>query len=81
MLTQTTLEYAIFRILAVLALVGVLVSSFLPPSRVDPFRLRIGHSVDIGHLLAYAFLVGATMLSIPRAGAHAAARGFHRIRD
>jgi hypothetical protein len=40
--------------------VGVLVLSFLPSDSVDPIRLRLGHSV------AYALLVGATMLSIPR---------------
>jgi len=65
-LTQTISEHTIFRILSVLALVGVFVLSFLPSDSVDPIRLRIGHSVEIGHLVAYALLVGSTMLSIPR---------------
>ena len=60
MLTQTISEHTIFRILSVFVLVGVLVLSFLPSDSVDPIRLRLGHSV------AYALLVGATMLSIPR---------------
>jgi VanZ family protein len=56
----------IFRIVPLLILVGVLVLSFLPSELVDPVRPHIWHSIDIGHLLAYALLAGTTMLSVPR---------------
>jgi uncharacterized membrane protein len=59
-------EHTVFKIVSVLVLVGVLVLSFLPSDSVDPIRLNIGYSVDIGHVLAYALLAGATMLSVPR---------------
>lgn len=59
-------EQTVFRIVAVLVLVGVLVLSVLPSDSVDSIRLNIGYSVDIGHVLAYALLAGATMLSVPR---------------
>jgi VanZ family protein len=58
-------EPTVPRIVALLALVGVLVLSFLPSDSVDPMRLNIGYSGDIGHVLAYALLAGALMLSVP----------------
>jgi VanZ family protein len=65
-LTRTFSERAAFEIVAVLALVGVLVLSFLPSETVDPLRLKVGDSIDIGHVAAYAVLAGATMLSLAR---------------
>jgi hypothetical protein len=59
-------EHIVFRIVSVLLLLGVLAMSFLPSESVDPFRLNIGNSVGIGHIVAYALLAGATMLSVPR---------------
>lgn len=59
-------EHSFFRLVSVLTLVGVLVLSFLPSDSVDPMRLNVGYSVDIGHVLAYALLASATMLSVPR---------------
>ena len=66
MLSNTMFEHAFFKIVSLLALVSVLVLSFLPSELVNPIRLNIGNSVDIGHLVAYALLAGATMLSVPR---------------
>lgn len=66
MLTRTLSERTAFEIVAVLVLVGVLVLSFLPPETVDPLRLKVGDSIDIGHVVAYAALAGATLLSLPR---------------
>jgi hypothetical protein len=59
-------QQTVSRPLALLALIGVLVLSFLPVEMVDPLRLKIGDSTEIGHGLAYAFLTTATMLSVPR---------------
>jgi uncharacterized membrane protein len=65
-LTRTVSEQAAFEAAAVLALVGVLVLSFLPPDTVDPLHLKIGDSIDIGHVVAYAVLAATTLLSRPR---------------
>ena len=65
-MTRTLTERTAFEIVAVLVLVSVLVLSFLPPETVDPLRLKVGDSVDIGHVAAYAALTGATLLSLPR---------------
>lgn len=59
-------EHGVFRIVAASVLLGVLVLSFLPSDSVDPMRLDIGYTGDIGHVLAYALLAGAAMLSVPR---------------
>lgn len=66
MLSPTMSEHAVIRIVSMLAFAGVLVVSFLPSDTVDPIRLDFGDSVDIGHLVAYALLAAATMLSVPR---------------
>ena len=66
MLTQVISEHIVFRIVSVFLLLGVLAMSFMPSDSVDPLRLNIGNSVDIGHIVAYALLAGATMLSVPR---------------
>jgi VanZ family protein len=66
MLSRTIPEHIVFRIVAVSALAGVLVVSFLPLDSVDPFRLNFGNSVDIGYMLAYALLACAAILSVPR---------------
>jgi len=58
--------HAVFRIVSVSVLAGVLVMSFVPSDSVDPFRLHVGDSFEIGHLVAYALLAAAAMLSLPR---------------
>src|ERR1044071_9920296 len=45
--------HALFRVLSLMMLITVLVLSFIPSKSVDPLRLRIGYSVEIGHLVAY----------------------------
>ena len=59
-------EYTVFKIFSAVELVGVLVLSFLPPDSVEPIRLRIGDSPEIGHVVAYALLVCGMLLSIRR---------------
>lgn len=59
-------EQSVSRVLALSALVGVLVLSFLPAEVVDPFRLKVGDSTEIGHVLAYTLLTSATMSSVPK---------------
>jgi VanZ family protein len=66
MLNWTIPEHAYFRIVAASVLTGVLVVSFLPSDTVDPFRLEMGYSIDISHVLAYALLAFAAILSVPR---------------
>jgi hypothetical protein len=58
-------ERTAFSIVAVLALMGVLALSFLPSDSVDPLRLKVGDTTDMAHVVAYALLAGATMLSLP----------------
>lgn len=65
-MTPAVSEQTVFQVLAALVLAGVLVLSFLPPDSVDPWRLKIGDSIDIGHLVAYAALAATTLLSRPR---------------
>jgi VanZ family protein len=64
-LTPNDSERTAFGIVAVLALVGVLVLSFIPSESVDPLRPNIGDSTDIAHVVAYALLAAATLLSLP----------------
>jgi hypothetical protein len=59
-------ERAVFEIVAALALVGVLALSFLPSESVDPLRLNMGDMADLAHVVAYAVLAAATLLSVPR---------------
>lgn len=66
MLIRAVPEHTVFEIVALLALVGLLVLSFEQSDSVDPFWLNVGHSVDIGHVIVYALLASATMLSVPR---------------
>jgi VanZ family protein len=65
-LTPAVSEQTVFQVLAALVLTGVLVLSFLPPDSVDPLRLQIGDSIDIGHVVAYAVLAATMLLSRPR---------------
>ena len=64
-LTQADSERTAFRVVAVLALMGVLVLSFLPSASVDPLRPNIGDTLDIAHVVAYALLAASTILSLP----------------
>jgi VanZ family protein len=64
-LTPAVSEQAVFRPLAAITLVGVLVLSFIPSEAMDPLRLNIDDSIDITHIVAYALLVATTMLSLP----------------
>lgn len=65
-MTPAVSEQTVFRVLAALALAGVLVLSFLPPETVDPLRLSIGDTSDVAHVVAYAVLAATTLLSRPR---------------
>jgi VanZ family protein len=58
--------HTVFKIVSLLAFAGVLVVSFLPSDTVDPIRVNFGRSIDIGHIVAYALVASATMLSVPR---------------
>jgi VanZ family protein len=66
MLPQAESERAFFGCAAALTLAGVLVMSFLPSESVDPLRPMLGDSTDVAHVVAYALLAAATMLSLPR---------------
>ena len=59
-MTRIMSPHVFFRIVSVLLLIGVLVLSFLPPDLLSLTRW------DLGHPVAYALLVVATLLSLPR---------------
>ncbi len=66
MLSPTPSIHAVFRIASVLVLIAVLVLSFLPSDSADPMRVFSWNSVDLSHVVAYASLAGAALLSVPK---------------
>jgi VanZ family protein len=66
MLSSTPSIHTVCRITSVLVLIAVLVLSFLPSDASDPMRLFSWNSVDLSHVVAYAALAGAALLSVPK---------------
>jgi VanZ family protein len=66
MLSPTSSIHAVCRIASVLVLITVLVLSFLPSDTSDPMRVFSWNSVDLSHVVAYASLAGAALLSVPK---------------
>lgn len=66
MLSPTASIHTVCRIASVLVLIAVLALSFLPSDSADPMRVFSWNSVDLSHVVAYASLAGAALLSMPR---------------
>jgi len=58
--------HIVFRWVAAALLLAVIFVSFVPGDSVDPYRVHMGESVEIGHVIAYAILFVTSMFSIAR---------------
>ena len=58
-------EHVVFATVSFFALIAVLMLSFMPSDSANQMRINLNLPVDIGHVLSYALLAAATVLSVP----------------